>query len=241
MTRGRPEVLAIFGPTGSGKTAVSEVVARALGTEIVSADALQVYRGLPVITNQSERLTRLVAIRDVSQEFSVGEYARLAHAEIDGLIGANGIAVVSGGTGLYLRAALVDLDLPPPGQGGARARWEAHYDRDPDVAYARLRALDPTAASRVHPNDRRRVVRALELAEQGTSLTPSRDRLWTADMRLPTTVVGLEVPRASLERRIRERTEEMLARGAVQEARRAVAGGISKTAERALGLRELVD
>lgn len=241
MTRGRPEVLAIFGPTGSGKTAVSEVVARALGTEIVSADALQVYRGLPVITNQSERLTRLVAIRDVSQEFSVGEYARLAHAEIDGLIGANGIAVVSGGTGLYLRAALVDLDLPPPGQGGARARWEAYYDRDPDVAHARLRALDPTAASRVHPNDRRRVVRALELTEQGTSLAPSRDRLWTADTRLPTTVVGLEVPRASLERRIRERTEEMLARGAVQEARRAVAGEISKTAERALGLRELVD
>jgi tRNA dimethylallyltransferase len=234
-------VLAVFGPTGSGKTAVSEVVARALDTEIVSADALQVYRGLPILTNQSERPTRLVAIRDVSQEFSVGEYAGLAHAEIDELVAANGIAVVSGGTGLYLRAALVDLDVPPPARGSARARWEALYDHDPDAAYARLRALDPPAASRVHQNDRRRVVRALELAEDGASLAPSRDRLWTADTRLPTTVVGLDVPPASLERRIHERAEAMLARGAVQEARRAVACGISKTAERALGLRELVD
>jgi tRNA dimethylallyltransferase len=241
MTRRPPEVVAVFGPTGSGKTSASEIVARALGTEVVSADALQVYRGLPILTNQPERATRLVAIRDLSQEFSVGEYARLAHAEIDELVGANGTAVISGGTGLYLRAAIVDLDLPPVTESGARARWEALYDGDPDAAYARLGALDAAAAARVHLNDRRRVVRALELAEHGASLAPARDRLWAADTRLPTIVVGLEIPRISLERRIRERTEKMLERGVVDEARRAVAGRISKTAEKALGLRDLVE
>jgi tRNA dimethylallyltransferase len=236
-----PEVVAVFGPTGSGKTSASETVAHALDTEIVSADALQVYRGLPILTNQPERATRLVAIRDLSEEFSVGEYAPLAHAEIDELVEANEIAVLSGGTGLYLRAALVDLELPSAARSGARARWEAMYDADPVAAYARLGSLDAAAASRVHLNDRRRVVRALELAEHGETLAPARDRLWAADTRLPTMIAGLEIPRLSLERRIRERTEEMLERGVVDEARRAVAGGISKTAEKALGLRDLVE
>ena len=241
MTSSSPVVVAIFAPTGSGKTTVSEILGHELGTEIVSADALQVYRGLPILTNQSERPTRLVAIRDLSDEFSVGEYAELAQREIDELVRANGVAVVSGGTGLYLRAALVDLDLPPVVENGARARWEALYDGDPDAVFARLGTLDPAAASRVHRNDRRRVVRALELAEHGGSLAPARDLLWSADTRLPTMVVGLEVPRVSLERKIRERTEEMFARGVVGEVRRAVACPLSRTAEKALGLRELAE
>ena len=172
MTRRRPEVIAVFGPTGSGKTSASEIVARALGTEIVSADALQVYRGLPILTNQSGRATRLVAIRDLSQEFSVGEYARLAHAEIHELVGANEIAVVCGGTGLYLRAAIVDLDLPPAAESSAQ-RAGRRLRRRSRCSLCRLRA-DAAAASRVHLNDRRRVVRALELAEHGESLTCAR-------------------------------------------------------------------
>jgi tRNA dimethylallyltransferase len=239
MTSSTPQVVAIFWPTASGNSAVSEILATGLGTEVVSADALQVYRGLPILTNQPESPTRLVAIRDLSHEFSVGEYAQLAQEAIDELARANGLAIVSGGTGLYLRAALVDLELPPAAENGARARWEALYDGDPDAAYLRLGELDPTAASIVHRNDRRRVVRALELAERGTSLVPSRDRLWSADTRVPTMVVGLEIPRDSLERRIRERTETMFARGVVAEVRQAVAGGVSRTAEKALGLREL--
>ncbi len=241
MTSSRPEVVAVFGPTASGKTAVSEILAAALGTEIVSADALQVYRGLPILTNQPEIPTRLVAIRDLSHEFSVGEYAQLAHHEIDELVHANGVAVVSGGTGLYLRAALVDLELPPAVDDGTRTRWEAFYDDDPDAAYERLGELDPSAASTVHRNDRRRVVRALELAERGASLVPNRKRLWSADTRRPTTVIGLDVSPEVLERRVRARTEEMFARGVVDEARRALAGEISKTAASALGLRELTE
>ncbi len=241
MTSLPPQVVAIFGPTASGKSAVAHVLASALGTETVSADAMQVYRGLPILTNQSAAPTRLVAIRDLSHEMSVGEYAALAHEAIDELARANGVAVVVGGTGLYLRAALVDLNLPPAAKNGARARWEELYDDDPDAAYARLEKLDPAAAATVHRNDRRRVVRALELVDLGTSLAPVRKRLWSADTRRPTVVVGFELPPASLERRIRERTEAMFARGVVDEVRQALTGQVSRTAEKALGLRELAE
>ena len=117
-------VIAVFGPTASGKTAVAEEVADRLGSEVVSCDAMQVYRGLPILTNQPSRPTALVGIRELSEEMSVGAYATLAHAAIDELVARTGIAVVSGGTGLYLRAALADLDVPPPpgcGRAGARS------------------------------------------------------------------------------------------------------------------------
>jgi tRNA dimethylallyltransferase len=234
-----PEVLAVFGPTASGKSAVAEVIADRLGTEVVSADALQVYRGLPILTSQPARPTRLVAVRGLSEEMSVGEYTRLAHAAIDDLVDAHSVAVVAGGTGLYLRAALVDLELPPPPAVGARRRWEAEYDANPTAAHARLTELDSAAATLVHPNDRRRVVRALELAEVGASLAPAEDRLWSEEMRRPTLVAGLDLPPERLEERIRARAEAMLAAGVVDEVRNARAAGISRTAEKALGLREL--
>ena len=234
-----PEVLAVFGPTASGKSAVAETLAERLGTEVVSADALQVYRGLSVLTNQPARPTRLVAIRDLTATMSVGEYTGLAHSAVEELVRENGTAVVAGGTGLYLRAALVDLRLPPPPRAGARERWEKTYDADPLVAHARLAELDRVAASAVHPNDRRRVVRALELADAGASLAPRQDRLWSQETRRPTLVAGLDVPSARLDERIQARAEEMLAGGAVDEARAALAAGVSRTAEKALGLREL--
>jgi tRNA dimethylallyltransferase len=233
------EVVAIFGPTASGKSEVAEAVAGLLGTETVSADALQVYRGIPIVTNQPSTATRLVAIRDLQDEMSVGEYAALAQREIDELVERFGSAVVCGGTGLYLRAALHDLGIPPAPAAGVRAAVEQEVDDDPGAAHARLAALDPASASRIHPHDRRRVVRALELADAGMSLAPQRDALWSAEMRRPTLVVGLEVPRDVLEERIRARAAQMIGSGAVAEARSALAGRISRTAEQALGLREL--
>src|SRR5581483_1291881 len=104
------------------------------------------------------------------------------------------------------RAALAELRLPPAPAAGARARWEAEYDlRGPARAHRLLEERDPRAAAAVHPNDRRRVVRALELAEAGSSLRPARDRLWSSEWRRPTLVVGLDVPGAELERRIAAR------------------------------------
>ena len=121
-------VLAIFGPTASGKTAVAEAVAERIPAELVSADAMQVYRGLPILTNQSEHPTRLVGFVGLDETFSVAEYQPLAHAEVDEILAAGRTPVVVGGTGLYLRAALADMDLPPPPAPGSRERFEALYD-----------------------------------------------------------------------------------------------------------------
>lgn len=235
----RYEVLAIFGPTASGKSAVAESLAQRLDTEVVSADALQVYRGLEILTNQPELPTRLVGIRSLAEPMSVGEYAPLAHAAIDEVVAQSGSAVVAGGTGLYLRAALVDLGIPPALGAQRRATVERLYDADPGAALARLRRLDAVAAEAIHVNDRRRVVRALELAEAGSSLAPTSDRLWSETLRRPTLAVGLDVPADELEHRIRARADAMIARGAQAEARAAAAGPLSRTARKALGLTEL--
>ncbi|MFL5917575.1 MAG: tRNA (adenosine(37)-N6)-dimethylallyltransferase MiaA [Gaiellaceae bacterium] len=236
----RSAVLAIFGPTASGKTAVAEAVADRLGGEVVSADSMQAYRGLPILTAQPQRPTRLVAMWPLSHEGSVAEYAQLAHAEIDALLEQGRTPVVAGGTGLYLRAALVDLELPPAPSSELRARWERLYDRlGAERAHAVLVDRDPEAAARLHPNDRRRVVRALELTELGSSLQPQTARLWTRDMRHPTTIFGLDVPRDLLAERIAQRAQAMFEAGVLEEARQALGADVSATAIHALGLREL--
>jgi tRNA dimethylallyltransferase len=234
-----PEVVAVFGPTATGKTAVALELARRLGSEVVSADAMQVYRGLPILTNQPAEPTRLAGFVPLQQTMSVGAYAGLAHAAIDDVIGACGVAVVAGGTGLYLRAALAELALPPAPTDGARSRWDRFYDESPAVAHDRLRELDPAAAAAVHPNDRRRVVRALELAASGSSLVPVQNRLWSGDLRRTTVVFGLEMPPDELARRIEARTAEMFAAGVEREVRAALAAGVSATAAKALGMREI--
>jgi tRNA dimethylallyltransferase len=235
-------VAAIFGPTASGKTAVAETVAAGLGGEVVSADSMQAYRGLPILTAQPERPTRLVGIWPLSHEGSVAEYAELAHGLVDELLAAGKTPVVAGGTGIYLRAALVDLGLPPAPPPELRARWEELYDRlGAERAHAVLGERDPDAAARVHANDRRRVVRALELTELGSSLSPDADRLWTAETRYETIVFGLDLPRDVLLERIERRAREMFDAGVVEEARAALAGDVSSTAIHALGLREVVD
>lgn len=230
-------VIGIFGPTASGKSRVAASAADLLPSEVVSADAMQAYRGLPILTNQSPG--RLVGIWPLEHEASVGEYAPLAHAAIDEILAAGKVPIVVGGTGLYLRAALADLALPPAPAPGARSRWEKAYDADPAAAYERLRAADPAAAAAVHPNDRRRVVRALELAEAGSSLAPQTDRLWAEETRHPTLLFGLDVPPEVLEQRIAERTHAMFEAGVEDEVRRALAGPISATARKTLGLDEI--
>jgi tRNA dimethylallyltransferase len=236
------QVIAIFGPTASGKSAVAEALADRIPAALISADAMQVYRGVPILTNQSERPTELVAIWELDHEASVGEYAALAHDAIDKTIGKGLTPVVVGGTGLYLRAALVELAVPPAPSPAERARWERFYDQvGPQHAHEALAERDPEAAARIHPNDRRRVVRALELAEAGSSLAPREDRLWTEDTRHPTVLVGLELEKEELDRRIEERTRAMFERGAVEEARQALARPISATARTIHGVQELAD
>ena len=233
-------VIGIFGPTASGKSRVAAEVAGRIPADLVSADALQVYRGLPILTNQPSEPTRMVGIWPLDRETSVGEYAPLAHAAVDEILAAGRTPIVVGGTGLYLRAALAELALPPAPGPGARRRWEQFYDEHgPAGAHARLEELDPGAAAAVHRNDRRRVVRALELADAGASLAAGRDRLWAAETRHPTLVVGLDVPKRVLDQRIEERTRAMFDEGVQEEVSRALAGTVSLTARQALGLEEV--
>jgi tRNA dimethylallyltransferase len=201
---------------------------------------MQAYDGLPILTAQPARPTRLVGVWPLSHAGSVAEYAELAHAAIDEILSGDRTPVVAGGTGLYLRAALAELGVPPAPSTAQRAHWEEVYDRlGPEPAHTVLSERDPLAAARLHPNDRRRIVRALELTELGTSLRPDSDRLWVSETRHPTIVFGLDVPRDVLARRIEERAGRMVAAGVKEEVRRALAQPISATAVQALGLREI--
>jgi tRNA dimethylallyltransferase len=229
-------VLAIFGPTGSGKSAVAEALVERIPAELVSADSMQVYRGLPILTNQSP--ARLVGIWPLGHEGSVGEYQQLAHAAIDEILAAGSTPVVVGGTGLYLRAALADLRVSPAPEHEARERWEKLYDEEgPERAHELLSEVDPEAAAAIHPNDRRRVVRALELGGQ----VRERDRLWTDETRHPTLVFGLDLEKEELERRIGERARAMFATGVREEVERALAAGISPTVKHAHGIADVAD
>jgi tRNA dimethylallyltransferase len=201
---------------------------------------MQVYRGLPLLTNQPASPTRLVRIWPLEHEASVAEYQPLAHEAIDEILAAGRTPIVVGGTGLYLRAALSELELPPPPAPGRREHWQRVYDRlGAEQAHAQLAARDPAAAAGVHPNDRRRVVRALELTDAGRSLKPPADRLWSGELRRPTVVFGLELPREELLSRIEERTRRMFDAGVEAEVAAALAGPISTTARKALGLDEV--
>ena len=233
-------VIGLFGPTASGKSDVAAAVTELIPAEVVSADAMQVYDGLPVLTNRSPHPERLVGIWPLSHVASVGEYAPLAHEAVDELLASGTTPLVVGGTGLYFRAALAELELPPAPAPGARERWERLYDEDgATAAHARLGELDAAAAERVHPNDRRRVVRALELAEAGWSLVPRLEALFGGAWRHPTLLVGLEVPKPELDRRIAERTQRMFDAGVEEEVRNALLAEPSTTAKKIIGLHEV--
>jgi tRNA dimethylallyltransferase len=249
----RPDVIAIFGPTGVGKTSVAIALARLLRGDgedpvAVSADALQVYAGLETITGtagpgeRAELEHRLISFLPVDAQFSAGQYAELAHAEIDGLLAAGRRPIVVGGTGLYLRAALTELALRPPPPEGVRERWQAELEqRGPEALHAVLAARAPWAAETIRPTDRQRIVRALELDDAGELEPPDREsQLWTADARRPTLLVGIVMDRDRLYAQIDARVDAMLAAGAEDEVRRANAGGASGTARKALGFEELL-
>jgi tRNA dimethylallyltransferase len=240
------DVIAVFGPTASGKSAAALELARALDGEIVSCDAMQLYRGLPILTNQptADELAaaphHLVGVWPLDHEGSVAEYAEMAQTAIDDVVGRGRTVILCGGSGLYLRAAIAPLDLPPPPAEGMRERFGELYDqRGAEAAYQLLAHRDPRAAAAVHPNDRRRVVRALELTESGASLAPGVDTLWDRRDRRSTTVFGLQVEAALVRERIEQRTREMFERGVEDEVRVAAAGRLSSTARRIHGLQDV--
>jgi len=246
-------VLAIFGPTGVGKTALALALAERLRERgeqpvAVSADALQLYEGLPILTGAASageraRLEhRLVGVLPITETCSAARYARMAHAEIDAVLVAGGTPIVVGGTGLYLRAALAELDLAPPPPPELRERLLARAQTEGVAAlHAELARAVPRSAARIDPADRSRVIRALELLEMGA--LPERageSELWTTATRHPTRLVALVMEREALYAAIDARVEAMLAAGAADEVRAADAAGASATARKALGFDELL-
>lgn len=240
-----PAVIAIFGPTGSGKTEVAVRVAAALGTEVVNCDPAQCYAGLPILTNQPDAghdaiaPHRMVGIWPLTHEASFVGFAAWAHEEIDALVRDHGVAVACGGSGLYLQAALTTL--PDPGEQGVpehdpelRTRIEDEYQQRGGAAlHAELATLDPAVARRVHPNDRIRIVRALEVARRGTSISPSGGSHWDAPRRHDTVLFGLDVERSVIRARIDGRTERMFDAGVLDEVA-AIAGTHGELADAAL-------
>jgi tRNA dimethylallyltransferase len=242
-------ILALFGPTAVGKTGVAIAVADRLreGGEdpaAVNCDSIQVYRGLDTLSGaataeERKRLEhRLLGFVEPGEEFSAGRYAEAAHREIDELLAEGRRPIVVGGTGLYLRAALADLDLRPPVPQEIRDEVEREIaERGPEALHAEL---DPALAESVDPNDRKRVARLTELARAGVEAAAGAEGMWTAELRHPTLLVGLTIDRERLAERIDRRVDEMIAAGAAEEARAALEAGPSRTARAALGFDQLV-
>jgi tRNA dimethylallyltransferase len=245
------QVIAIFGPTGIGKTAVAIELAERLRGEdpiAISADALQVYRGLEILSGMASKEEqarlehRLIGFVPATDAFSVGEFMPLAHAEIDSALAKGRRPIVVGGTGLYLRAALTQLDLYPPPPASVRARWTEEVERrGPEELHRELVERAPWAVEGIEPTDRSRIIRTLELLEMG-ELEPreGESQLWTEHTRHPTLLAGLTMDREALYERIEERVDAMVAAGAQEEVQRVEEAGASRTARKALGYEELL-
>jgi tRNA dimethylallyltransferase len=245
--RGEPDVTALVGPTASGKSALAHAAALAAGdVEIVTVDSMQVYRHMDIGTAKPTRAERqevrhhLLDVADPGEDHTLADFLAGARAAIADITARGRRVLLVGGTGLYLQALVDGLDVP-----GRFPSARAEVEADPDTAalHARLAALDPVAAARMEPTNRRRVVRALEVAVGSgrpfSSFGPGLDAYPATAVRM----VGLRVPTEALDRRIDERVDAMVAAGLVAEVAALAARpeGLSRTARQALGYREVLE
>ncbi len=246
-----PSVVALFGATALGKTDVAVALAERLGADVVVADSMQVYAGLAIVTNQPDAAQRakarhhLVGFVSPQADYTVAEYAREAHAVMDRLREAGRPIIVEGGSGLYLRAALGNLDFAGPSDPALRRELEERWAADPAAISDELRRRDQATWARIDTANPRRVLRALEaVLAGGRPLTNTAgDRLWRAPERYPHRLAALDPGdnREALHRRIDARVDAMLAAGAADEVaavRRT--GPLSRTVLQAIGVKELV-
>jgi tRNA dimethylallyltransferase len=220
-------VIGVLGPTGVGKTAVAAAMARMLGTRIISCDSMQVYAGFPVLTNQpaagggGSEQHELVGFVDPAKPFSAGEYAEAARPLIRKDLAGYGYALVVGGSGLYMRAALAPLAALRAGDLELRKWLEVRAQSEGvDPLHKELAQHDAEAARSVDPRNVRRVIRALESVLTSNRPWSGRDDLWAPAYDHPTVIVGLVLDREELSRRIAARTARMMETGAVEEVRR---------------------
>jgi tRNA dimethylallyltransferase len=241
-----PPVVAVVGPTATGKTALAVQLARRVGGEVVNADSMQLYRGMDIGTAKPTPEERagvphhLLDLWHVREPASVAEYARTAREVIDRLRADGVVPLLVGGSGLYVRAVLDDLEFPGT-DPALRARLEEELAAEGSVAlHARLAGVDPAAAAAVLPSNGRRIVRALEVVE--LTGRPFRATLPEPRPHYPAVVVGLDRDTADLDERVRRRVDRMWAAGLVAEVERLAADGLREgpTASRALGYAQVL-
>jgi tRNA dimethylallyltransferase len=243
-----PFTVAVVGATATGKSDLAVELALAIGGEVVNADAMQLYRGMDVGTAKLTTGERrgvphhLLDVLDVRQEASVAAYQREARAALVAIAARGAVPVLCGGSGLYVRAVLENLDIPPT-EPAVRARLEAELAAAGSVAlHARLAAADPLAAANILPGNGRRIVRALEVVElTGRPFSATMPAPGAAPA-VPSVQLGLEVPRPDLDARIDARVDRMFDAGLVAETRALEAAGLreGRTASRALGYAQVL-
>lgn len=240
-------VIAVVGPTAAGKSDLAVELARRLDAEIINADSMQLYRGMDIGTAKLTPAERrgvphhLLDVWDVTETANVADYQRLARSAIEEVRSRGRLPVLAGGSGLYVRAVLDDLEFPGTDEA-LRARLEAELaDVGPEALHARLRERDPEAAAAILPSNGRRVVRALEVIELsgGPFAASLPEHRYVYDGAVQ---IGLAVPRPELDERVAVRVERMWAAGFVDEVRELEAKGLrdGRTAARALGYAQVL-
>jgi tRNA dimethylallyltransferase len=239
-------VIAVVGATATGKSGLAVELARALGGEIVNADSMQLYQGMDIGTAKEPAAAwhgvphHLLDIWPVTQTANVADYQQFARAAIDAIAARGRVPVLVGGSGLYIRAALDDLDFPGTDHG-TRARLEAELAvLGPAALHARLATIDPAAAGSILPGNGRRIVRALEVIE--ISGRPFSATMPSYEQIRPAVQIGLTLPRPELDLRIAARVDRMWQAGLEAEVKSLVGKGLreGKTASRALGYQQLL-
>lgn len=250
MSHSLPDVLAVVGPTATGKTEVGILLAETLGGEIISADCMAVYRGMdigtakPTLEQQRRVRFHLIDVCTPNEPFSVAQFQQLALEAIRQIRQRGALPIVVGGTGLYVKALLDGFHIPPaPAQEALRQQlWQEARKSGSAVLHARLQAVDPQAAARIHPNDAVRIIRALEVYH----VTGRPISEWQQQHPPPeigrARRFGLTMPREMLYTRINQRVEQMMAQGWLEEVRQLLEAGYSPElpAMRSLGYAQLV-
>lgn len=249
MQDARNPVLAVVGPTASGKSDLAIELAKAYRGEVVGADSMQVYRGMDIGTAKVPPVKRVVPhhgidLVDPGEPYSAALYQSYARGVFEGLASRGATAVLCGGTGFYVRAALDDYDFAEGEQIGNAVRdlYQAMLrEKGSTAVWEALRDADPESASKIHPNDSKRVIRALEMHESGESYAQRLEALRSVRQRIPAVLVGIEVDRDVLNDRIDRRVDAMREEGLVDEVQGLLMRGFREgvTAKHAIGYKEV--
>jgi tRNA dimethylallyltransferase len=238
----------IVGPTAVGKTEISLAIAEEIGAEIISADSMQVYRGMdigtakPTLQERARVPHHLIDVADPKEEFSAGRYVQLADEAIEDIRRRGKILLVVGGTGMYIRALLEGIFEGPGADFALREELMDAERKEPGALYNMLKKADPKAAEKIHPSDIRRIIRAVEVFEKSGKPISEKQSQWDNGGRYDCKIAGLTMPRPELYRRIDERVDKMMDEGFLDEVKALLGKGCTRDmpSMHALGYKQLM-